>query len=98
MRQTRTNATYSRTLGFGKDTETQHRYVLCGEIDSGKFKMSYDPLDFPDGRLRQAVEHIQANFDALVSGEVIDIEYLRGERAAPRRPERSLISSGGGNP
>ena len=81
--------------GFGKDTETQHRYVLCGEIDSGKFKMSYDPFDFTNGTLRQAVEHIQANFHALVSDAVIDAEFLRGERAAPRPPERSLISPGG---
>ncbi len=84
--------------GFGKDPETQRRYVLCGEIDSGRFKMSYDLFDFPAGTLRQAVEHIQANFDALVSGGVIDVEFLRGARTLPRRPERSLISSGGGNP
>ena len=78
--------------GFGKDAATQRGYVLCGEIDSGKFKMSYDPLDFPDGTLRQAVEHIQANFHALVSGGVIDAEFLRRERTLPRRPERLLCA------
>jgi hypothetical protein len=76
--------------GFGKNAATQRRYVLCGEIDSGKFRMSYDPFDFPTGTLRQAVEHIQANFEALESGAVIDVEFLRGERRAPRQPERSL--------
>lgn len=50
----------------------------------------HDPSAWGDPVLVIAHEHVTTHFATLLSGAVIDVEYLRGDREAPRPSE--LIS------
>ena len=52
-------------------------------------KSYYDPYDWTGSRTMQvAHQYIQENFYKLVSGEVICVEYILGERSEPKISER----------
>jgi hypothetical protein len=38
--------------------------------------------------MQEAHRYVTAEFDRLKDGQVVDVEYLMGESAAPRRSER----------
>ena len=52
----------------------------------------YDPYHWDNGRtLGNAHLYIQDHFDALTDGQVIDVEYLLGERPTPKRSEAETV-------
>jgi hypothetical protein len=76
-----------RRAGFA-DPEA---YVVQGPISGGDyFDLHYNPSHFEtrNGRTAlHAARYVQANFDLLASGEVVDVEYILGERSAPKEAE-----------
>ena len=65
-------------------------YVLLAQIDGGDGRITCDPHDWEIGRtLREAHRYVQERFAELSSGDVVDVEFLLGERAAPKLPERA---------
>lgn len=60
-------------------------YVVLTRLVGGK--STYDPYDWGDRTMTVAHDHILKNFDALETGAVVDVEYILGERAAPKASE-----------
>jgi hypothetical protein len=50
----------------------------------------YDPYNWNCNTMRYAHHYIQEHFDELEDGQVIDAEFIRGERPAPRVSERAF--------
>jgi hypothetical protein len=57
-------------------------YYLMLHIVS--FKFQYDSHAWNDRTLGRAHHYIEQNFDKMVDGEVIDIEYILGETTQPK--------------
>lgn len=70
--------------------------ILLGDL-RGKGTFNYDPNAWGGYARRtwyHAHLHIADKFDDLPNGAVIDVEYLLGERAAPKVSERVTLLSG----
>ena len=75
--------------GFGSNTTTQSKYVLMCALAGGEGRITYDHHGWGANRTRiVAHKHIIENFDSLKSGEVIDVEFLLGERPIKKPSER----------
>lgn len=61
--------------------------VLFGKLD-GSGELRSAPHDWVNGTMRQAHQHVQDNWHSLMSGEVIDVEHVRGDSAQPKESER----------
>jgi|SRR6266576_688249 len=61
-------------------------FVLLGKLDGGNF--IYDEYDDPTSTRRTALPYIREHFDELEPGQVICTEFIRGERAEPKKSER----------
>ena len=49
---------------------------------------SYDPFHWTGSRtMREAHKFIQANWDSLENGSVVDVEFILGESRAAKSPE-----------
>lgn len=58
-------------------------------IDAQCRGAAYDPYDWPDRRTKgNAHNFIRDHWHALKDGDVIDVEYILGERPAPKKSER----------
>jgi hypothetical protein len=75
--------------GYGTSPETQKKYVTLMRINGGNGEAHCDPHDWPSGTrtFQVAHEYIIENFDALESGEVVDVEFILGETTAPKLSE-----------
>jgi hypothetical protein len=66
--------------GYGHSPEL---YVLFTDLN-GSWPLSYDPYKQPERRtMRVAHEYVREHWDELVSGQVIDVEYILGETETP---------------
>lgn len=71
--------------GYGTNPERQGEYVLLLRLDGPH----YDPYSHGTARtLAVAHEWLIANFDLARPGEVVDVQFLLGETAEPKRSER----------
>lgn len=58
-------------------------------IDAQCRGVAYDPYDWTDTRTKRAAHiYIENNWDALKDGDVVDVEFILGERAEPKKSER----------
>lgn len=80
--------------GYGQVPLQQREYVLLCQIDGGGGRVCSDPFDWPgEARtLPAAHAYIQEHWDALQSGEVVDVEFILGETTHPKPPQRSISS------
>lgn len=58
-------------------------YILLNNI--GEQKTNYDPYRWNNSELTVAHKHIEKNFDSLMTGEIIDTQYLEGKVSQPRK-------------
>lgn len=60
---------------------------------------TYDPYDWGNRTMRVAHEHIEAEWDTLQSGDVIDVQYILGETTSPKESEEvtEALSKSKGN-
>ena len=66
--------------------------IILGTIDGGSGQFECDPYDWRDTRtLRHAHKYIAENWDDIVSGDVIDVEFILGETTFKKDSER-LVS------
>ena len=70
-----------RRLGFG-----DRRLIQVVHI-SRKVNQ-YDPFAWADRTMFRAHEFILNNWDELRSGDVVDVEYILGEKDVPKQSER----------
>lgn len=68
--------------GFGRFPTN---YVLVARL--GRGSITYEANDWSNRTMYNAHLHIEKHFDELESGQVIDIEYLLGEKDDPSPPQ-----------
>jgi hypothetical protein len=70
--------------GFG---ETPMVYLIMLATEH----CAYDPFHWPNQRtMGNAHRYIEAHYDELENGAVVDVEYILGERGAPKVSEAVL--------
>jgi hypothetical protein len=74
--------------GYGEDEPL----ILITEIDGSSDLIShYDPDEWAwesNLTLSQAHKYIAEHFDEIPNCGVVDVEYIRGDRAQPKQPQR----------
>ena len=79
--------------GYGLSVESQDEYVLLAKLAGGTDKMTCDPYEWVGNSTMQVAHtHIQMDWDNLVSGDVIDVEYIRG--TSQTRKESEMFTAG----
>jgi len=73
--------------GYGVTPERQGKYVLLIRITGGSGQSECDSSEWGDGAGTMSVAHqwLIDHFDEIGSGAVVDVEYILGETAAPKR-------------
>jgi len=81
--------------GYARGQDGQRHYVLCCLLDPSVYengeciKATYDPYSWGDNRtMRDAHSYIIDRWLKLKSGDVVDAEYVRGERVTPKLSDR----------
>jgi hypothetical protein len=77
--------------GYGRSPADQGRYVYMSKIAGGSGRATCDPNDWGhDGTRTLAVAHahIVQHWGNLLTGDVLDVEFILGEATAPKVPER----------
>jgi hypothetical protein len=80
-----------RRGGFGDEPEA---YIMQGTALGDEVDFHYDVFFWRSGKQGErgrtrffAAKYIEEHFDELESGQVIDVEFILGETAAPKLPE-----------
>lgn len=63
------------------------RCILFGRLD-GKGKLLYDPFEYDSRTMRTAHEFLIEHWVTVDSGDVIDVEFLLGEKSDIKKSER----------
>ncbi len=73
--------------GFGRSADDQRRYVMLTRLAGGEMK--YDPHAWPGGTRTMSVAHeyIVEHWDELEIGALVDVEFILGISAKPKRSE-----------
>lgn len=76
--------------GYGVDYMSQRQYIQMINLAGGSGYSSCDPYDWPGPAttLPEAHKHIIEHWDALESGDVVDVEYILGHTKEPKVSER----------
>ena len=82
-----------RRAGYAQEQITDHSnqfppYVMLARLVSGSVGATYDPYDWGNHTLTTAHQYIIENWNNLVSGQVIDVEFILGETTEPKKSER----------
>jgi hypothetical protein len=74
--------------GYGRTPVAQSRYVMLIDIAQEPCAATTDPYKHGSMRtLRIAHEWIEKHFDTLMSGSVVCVEFILGERETPKESE-----------
>ena len=75
-----------RRSGYGFDPPQ----IILAKLAGGSGMACCDPFDWPSGArtMRTAHEWLREHFDEIEDGAVVDVEFILGERAEPKRSER----------
>ncbi len=78
--------------GYGQSLGVQARYVLLWRIAGEVHQATCDPYQWPGGpfvrTMPQAHQYIIEKWDELVSGDVVDVEFILGETSERKVSER----------
>lgn len=76
--------------GFGRTVEGQKEYVMMIQIVGGDGTAKSDPFEWSANprTFQMAHSFILRDWDTLKSGDVIDVEFLNGEKPTPKVSER----------
>ena len=70
--------------------EEEGSLIAFGSLQNPE-ETHYDPICWSYGRTRQvAHEYIRDNWNILKSGDVIDVEWILGERDTPKKSESEI--------
>lgn len=61
-------------------------YIILCKLDGVDAR--YDPFDWNSRTMKTAHLDIRDNWDELTSGDVIDVEFIKGESLTPKKSER----------
>jgi hypothetical protein len=71
--------------GWSLEVLNRETIILLSRLDGAA--SHYDVYDWGDRTMSQAHHYIQTNFDELVSGDVVDIEFILGETTTKKEPQ-----------
>ena len=75
--------------GYGLYPGYQGRYVILTRIVGDWLEAHSDPNEWPKGHtLSSAHRYITDLWEELASGDVVDVEFIKGETSAPKVSER----------
>src|SRR6266851_1243180 len=74
-----------RAAGYAR----RQRYVMVVKLTGGHVAATYDPFQWNDlsRTMQEAHIFIENNWQAITDGQVIDVEFILGETAAPKTPQ-----------
>lgn len=77
-------------VGFGLTAMQQREYIVVVKLSD--MQAQHDEYEWPVSprTMRAAHGHIVLKWPELKTGDVIDVEYVLGETAAPKEPEKCL--------
>lgn len=75
-----------RRSGYQRDSNL----IAIGRADAAGTPFHYDPHGWGDRTMRAAHAYIEEHWHQLLSGQVIDVEHVLGEVAAPKKSERHV--------
>lgn len=70
-----------RRAGFG-----EYPFVLLTKLNA--VESQYNPYEWGGRTMPAAHDYIEKHWSELVSGDVVDVEYILGETSRPKRSER----------
>lgn len=72
--------------GLTRRAGYRSRCIMLGYLVGGK-PANYDCFEWDNRTMQVAHEHIEDNWDSLVGGEVIDVEFILGETSVKKESE-----------
>jgi hypothetical protein len=82
--------------GFGLEPDDQAGSILLLNLTGSSGEWSCDPYQWTTTRARTLVvaqRFINEHFDTIESGDVVDVEFILGERAVPKVSDRFYAMS-----
>lgn len=76
---------YLRRHGYACDGSPN---ILITHVSADGGPATNDPCFWKDRTRSTARMHIIAHWDDLLDGDVVDVQFIRGETAAPKKSER----------
>jgi len=73
--------------GYGALPGQQRKFVLFAPLSDPSLK--YNPAEWRDRTRSTAHQYIHDHWDELTTGQVIDVEYILGERISPKPSENA---------
>lgn len=74
--------------GYTPDPRRQAEYVILTRIAGGTGEATSDPYEWNSSTMREAHAWLIEHFDEIESGVVVDVEFITGKRATPKRSEQ----------
>jgi hypothetical protein len=74
--------------GYGTTAESQSNYIMLSGINGEANILTYDSFWRNNRTMSTAHQYIKDNWDMLVNGQVIDVEYILGETKKPKASEQ----------
>lgn len=74
--------------GYGRAIEAQKKYVMLTRLGGDHPAVQHDPYLWGSTTMQKAHHYIEAHYDVLNDGEVIDVEYIMGTTAEKKISER----------
>lgn len=72
--------------GYGNSAGEQGEYVIFGRLQA-ESEFQHDPFAWGNRTMQTAHHHVSTHFDALGSGALIDVQFLKGETSEPKKSE-----------
>lgn len=70
--------------GYGRNPE---EYVLLAQINGESGRISCDVYHWSDRTYQTVHDYVIKNFDSILPGDVIDVEYILGESTKKKQSE-----------
>ena len=77
---------YLRRSGWSESFDD----VLLMRLDAQDGKVTADPFEQKGRTMHEAHQYIRREFDNLKDGDVVDVEYILGEKPTAKTSERDL--------
>lgn len=75
--------------GFGRYHDNHLEYVILVRLNEQR--CAWDPYEWADRTMQTAHAHILNNWESLETGAVVDVQFINGETAAPKRSEQETV-------
>lgn len=69
--------------GYGRLPDEQSKYILLVKLSGGNGPARCDPFEWDGRTMRAAHTFIEVHFDEMETGEVVDAEFILGEKKEP---------------